>query len=373
MNTFPKCLLDIIMEYVDGDIYYIEEKLEKYMEKINWNILSANKGAIYFIERNQEKIYWKNLCMNENCYNIIEKNQEKIRWSILQNKNSKVYPFIIKKLEKTKRLSDMNMEYLCKHPYISNYCEILFSKFYEYINWYFLCRNPNINFDLLMTHKEKINWRGLSININSIHILEKNTEKINWDILNVNINAIDLLKKNMDKIDWKLLCKNINAIEIIKQKLLKDDIGIDWDLFCGNINSVDYLEEIIEYGETYSYYKKINWKILCENPSAISIIKKNLKVGEKYPTQIKVNLYNMCKNINSNEILNNIFEQKNIYYKQIMEEKYIWCVLSQNIDNIDIIMDNLDKIDWYYLGLNENFWDKYSKKVITLFLGNISI
>jgi hypothetical protein len=62
--------------------------------------------------------------------------------------------------------------------------------------------------------KDKLNWKSLSLNPNSIHYLEQNQDKIIWDYLSLNLNAIHLLEKNQDKIDWYYLSKNPNIFEL---------------------------------------------------------------------------------------------------------------------------------------------------------------
>ena len=52
---------------------------------------------------------------------------------------------------------------------------------------------------------DKLNWRMLSMNKNSINLLEKYPEKINWNDLSYNKNAIELLKKNHEKINRKYI------------------------------------------------------------------------------------------------------------------------------------------------------------------------
>jgi hypothetical protein len=46
---------------------------------------------------------------------------------------------------------------------------------------------------------DKVNWEGLSMNPNAIHILEKNLDKVNWCWLSENPNAIHILEKTWIK------------------------------------------------------------------------------------------------------------------------------------------------------------------------------
>ena len=52
---------------------------------------------------------------------------------------------------------------------------------------------------------EKLNWIGLSENINALQLLSKNQTKIAWKFLSQNPNAISLLEENEDKINWYYL------------------------------------------------------------------------------------------------------------------------------------------------------------------------
>ena len=47
---------------------------------------------------------------------------------------------------------------------------------------------------------DKLNWSGLSVNKNAIHLLEKNFNRIDWERLSTNPNAIHILEKNLNKI-----------------------------------------------------------------------------------------------------------------------------------------------------------------------------
>ena len=86
-----------------------------------------------------------------------------------------------------------------------------------------MSQNPNA-IHLLEKNKEMINWNNLSKITNAIHLLEKNKEKINevkQEILTTNTNAINILEiqlfvfdeihilvTNKDKIAWKALSLN---------------------------------------------------------------------------------------------------------------------------------------------------------------------
>ena len=88
----------------------------------------------------------------------------------------------------------------------------------------------------------KIYWAGLSLNPNSIKLLEKNQIIIEWRNLSLNPNAIELLKENQNKINWFNLSTNPNAIELLKENQDK----IVWSHFSENLNIFTYEYEKIK-------------------------------------------------------------------------------------------------------------------------------
>jgi hypothetical protein len=110
----------------------------------------------------------------------------------------------------------------------SNAIHLLENNQYK-IDWNALSTNPNA-IHLLEKNMDKINWRRLSYNPNVIHLLEKNMDKINWEGLSRNSNAIHLLEKNLDKVDWYLLSYNLNIFELdlvfikTRMDILREDL-----------------------------------------------------------------------------------------------------------------------------------------------------
>ena len=49
-----------------------------------------------------------------------------------------------------------------------------------------------ISSNIVEQHLDKVDWQGLSLNPNAIHILEQNIDKVNWRFLSRNPNAIHL-------------------------------------------------------------------------------------------------------------------------------------------------------------------------------------
>jgi hypothetical protein len=48
-------------------------------------------------------------------------------------------------------------------------------------------------------NKDKLDFKGVSLNPNAIEYLEKNLDKVDWIYLSKNRNAIPILEKNLDE------------------------------------------------------------------------------------------------------------------------------------------------------------------------------
>ncbi len=84
----------------------------------------------------------------------------------------------------------------------------------------------------------------------------------------------------------------------------------------------------------------INWDFLSKNPNAIHILENNLD---------KVNWINLCFNSNPRSI--NILESKlDIFYNDI----WFWNTLCNNLNAINILENNLYRINFSTLSLNPN-------------------
>ena len=135
--------------------------------------------------------------------------------------------------------------------------------------------------------KNKLHWRYLSINPNSISFFDALFEKdqkrfsldnevniesgIPWNQLSENPNAIELLRKRIahvkqhklittgsKQIHWWRLSKNPNAIELLEERI-KEEKALDTDTY-----------------ERLQLPDKINWDELCKNPNAIKLLKENI-------------------------------------------------------------------------------------------------
>ena len=183
---------------------------------------------------------------------------------------------------------------------------------------------------------DKLSWFGLSRNPNAIQLLRNNIDKIYWSELSLNEMAICLLRENYSKIDWNNLSMNTGAIDLLRDNQDK----INWYNLSMNRNAIDLLRENVD---------KISWLLICYNPNAKALIAEH---------------FNKLSN-NSLSIFSETLKQVKLskelesYDKSILYNKYkhltVWydlCNLSNNKDAMELLRDNLDKIDWYILSKN---------------------
>ncbi|NBU31514.1 MAG: hypothetical protein EBS41_08475 [Actinobacteria bacterium] len=86
--------------------------IEKNLDKVDWELLSQNKGAIHLLEKNQDKIDWGYLSSNPNAIGLLERNLDKIDWVQL-SKNPNAIHLIKNNLDKP-----IDFEYLSGNPSI---------------------------------------------------------------------------------------------------------------------------------------------------------------------------------------------------------------------------------------------------------------
>ena len=191
----------------------------------------------------------------------------------------------------------------------------------------------------------------------AIQFLKENPEYIDWEILSTNPAAIDLLLENYTKIEWVHFCKNPAAIDI----LLQDEDAIVWNAFSENPHpkAIDLLTKnkgMIDYYE------------LATNPSASELIIEQLETAffvivtktnphYKIENKIKINyIRRLCMN-ETTELINYIYSH---YYEYID-----WKVLSRNCGAVDILLENMDKID--YISLSANSHPKIIKLMMEVY------
>ena len=226
--------------------------------KLKWNYLSANSGAITFLE---DKLNKKNFVK----LTVLDNNLDDI-YLIQLTKNTKAAHIVEANLDKL--ITTGSGYFLSRNPAA---VEILKAN-PTLIKWSDLCRNPNamdMIKDLLLTRPNEFSWGDLCYNTNNeaIELLSQpnNYQFIDWSNLSTNSSAMDLLKQNnLNNINWMWLSLNPSAEAI---ELLEFHSGkIDWRFLSRNPSAIHLLEK---------YPEKIHWRDLCLNPNAMHLIKNN--------------------------------------------------------------------------------------------------
>jgi hypothetical protein len=299
----------------------ISDFLKDNIDRLDWNELSANPGAIPLLEAYPERINWEKLLENTEALYLFEKNPDKIDWFELFNNNrplkNRIYLFEIyfnktnwfwlslnDAIYKTK-ISKL-LFLVCSRilifilllirPYLlplRQQLSIYFIHYLLYVSdetnknylWMSLSSlNEPYLIPLLEANLDKLYWNGLSYNPNAIHLLEANPEKIDWEMLSSNPNAISLLEANPEKINLWFLYENPNAIHLIEPKM---EAILE--------AKPDEIIECINLGN-WRKISQINWHGLSSNPSAIHILESNPdKIDWKY----------LSKNTNIMDLFNN--------------------------------------------------------------------
>jgi hypothetical protein len=256
------------------------------LDKLDVNTLSANKGAINFLERHPEIIKWDYLSFNENAIHMLEAHPEKINWeNLLANPNAMtlyekfsenpfVSPFYDRKFdiffaENDKPLDliealfdklilsytvEASINFLKKlnlievdpvnhkkiTKFISDYRSYFvdedFSIDYYETNWNTLSMSSKI-LDIVEEHPDIINMAWLSADCNSeraFKLLEKHSERIKWNYLSSNpyppafALLETVLQHDPDKIDWGALSINCSAIHLLEKRHNDPLSEIDW-------------------------------------------------------------------------------------------------------------------------------------------------
>jgi hypothetical protein len=219
--------------------------LENNLDNVDWFALSRNPCAVHILKQNLNKVSWYGLSQNPNAIHILENNIDKVDWhGLSQNPNA------IHILERN-------------FPSLRSGESLNF-----HVNSF--GRSPENSFSSTLRSDEKMNldkidWIGLSLNPNAIHILERNLDKVDWFYLSLNPNAVHILEQNWNKINWYNLSQNPNAIHILEKNFNK----INWDRLSSNPNAIHILEQNLN---------KINWFNLSQNPNAIHILEKKFNM-----------------------------------------------------------------------------------------------
>jgi hypothetical protein len=236
--------------------------------------ICSNPNARDFIRTHLTRIYLDHgrLSANPNMVDFFEWQPEWIEWDFMcKNPNAKELIFA-KDLDHD--LPRSLLEYLAENPN-PDVIRLVIDKLEEYDHEYSvysmsafrnLSRNEHA-FPLIHweRHFDKIDWLYMSKNPAAIELLEANREQIYWSFLSENPAALPLLEANPHKIDWESLSGNPAAIHLLEANQDK----IDWDVLSGNPAAIHLLE---------ANQDKIDWEMLSGNPAAIHLLEANLHI-----------------------------------------------------------------------------------------------
>jgi len=188
-------------------------------------------------------------------------------------------------------------------------------------------------------------YLNLNKSENAIKYLIQNPKYIEWSILSANPYAVDLLIENPHLIYWPYFCKNKNPKVI--DMLLKNPTKIFWSSVSANPAAIKLLEENKD---------KIDYTYLANNKNAFKLIKeyieRDLTSSNPNPSSPEY----IVKECNRAKYVQDLCFNKNeelIQYLYKHHSKHIdWCNLSANPAAIDILLENMDKIN--YRGLSQN-------------------
>ena len=176
----------------------------------------------------------------------------------------------------------------------------------------------------------------------------------NWCSLCIfNPNIIELIQIYWGReICWKQLSSNPAAIDLLIEN--KDKIDFKNLCSCKSFKIVQLLQEHIDkYG-----VNSINWKILSANPYAMVLL-------EKYKSHIDWDRFSINPLITT-DLINENLDKINFKNLSLNEGKHIIPILEKNIDKlcwqnmsenhnaIDILQKNSEKVSLEYLAINTN-------------------
>jgi len=183
--------------------------------------------------------------------------------------------------------------------------------------------------EYLENHEHMIFNNYIYMNVNAIHIMEKRMhfDKNNW--INYNKNAVNFLRNNRQYIDYTILCGEEHGIEFVDELIKNNELDkIEWLELSQNPAAMYILNDP-------KYYKYIDWQGLLCNTHAVELVKNNFQHVDKYWAII-------CKQPH----LIDIIEQN--------MDKINWYGLSSNFNAIHILEKNLDKLSIFELCVNKN-------------------
>lgn len=298
--------------------------LEK-IDKLNWDNLSENSGAILLLEAFPERINYSRLSKNPKAIHILDANRDKIDLDQLQ-----LNPNVISLFQKGWSLPNNNFGnqfWNCIEMYQSfvypnskkwkgwmlpNFVKTIMFWFFtlihrpfglKYMHLYlklifYLYSKDNESYDTycdIFDNNGKFNGKNIILATNCAMMSSGNYP-----------NTISYLEANPRKIDWFYLSSNTEAIHLLEAELLNEENRVDWDELSKNPEAIHLLEAQVHLESNFvkdeiplvSSFKtnyKIHWPNLCTNPNAIPLLEAHLD---------KIHLSSLCLNANILELCN---------------------------------------------------------------------
>jgi hypothetical protein len=166
-------------------------------------------------------------------------------------------------------------------------------------------------------------------NINAIHIIEKRIKLDKYGDLNRNKNMMNFLRNNRKYIRYFILSVYEHGVEFVDEALKKNELNI---IYLSALYRNPALMHILNEPK---YFQYINWKEIIRNNNAVEFVRNNLHMVDEY--------WNiLCEQPH----LIDIIEQN--------MDKIDWCGLSGNYNAIHILEKNINKINDRYLCRNKN-------------------
>jgi len=190
--------------------------------------------------------------------------------------------------------------------------------------------------EYLENHERKIDHFYILLNEEAIHIIEKiiknnkyNSNNHMYGEINNNKNAVNFLRNNRHHMDYTRLCAKEHGIEFVDELIKNNELDkIHWGTLSSNPAAMHILNDP-------KYYQYINWCGIIYNKNAVELVKNNLHMVRKYWGSICALPH-----------LIDIIEQN--------MDKIDWGRLSINYNAIHILEKNIGKIDRGNLRLNKN-------------------
>ena len=319
-QQFDKDISTVIADYlVEIPIKFKDYILNNFENLSNNNILylhqiCANGDKIYIdylYDNYKEYIHWPSLCENQNAIHILKENKDKLKINLVRNKHPNSVELLHEYLNKY-LLTNMDCFNLCAFAKMET-ITMLNKNPHFVISWVYLSKNPNV-LDLLLSNPGAINWLNfltLPSNQRITEFIEKYNHLIPNDtiyMLSRRYDTLDLLERKPYLIRWPTLSSNthpkaINILDNNKNKIV-------WYRFSSNTN-----------------------------PRAIEIMENNIS---------RVVWESVLENVDQNENIIEFVDK----HQDIIIKKVDMKLIASSCNAINIIFNNIDKVDWIELCYN---------------------